>query len=240
MNAFGRVLIGCTMVPIVLVLSCAGKMEWDRRLYELPGEVLQSPATPTKKLVTAFEVAEDLDRYVQPRFEILRDKSFGALRIVYRKHAGIVQLKVDSEQEKAIVANVNASGRDYAIFLLHCAPIPNRFFNPDREPSLQLLYFNQQPMITDNNRPIVSQETILLEKKIDLESIEKQAVAALPELLKAKESRAKSNDWDVLMRPVLATKQACLSCHTTAKLGDTLGVMVYAVRNAANTSASSH
>lgn len=36
------------------------------------------------------------------------------------------------------------------------------------------------------------------------------------------------------MRPVRASKQECLSCHTNAKLNATLGVMVYAVRTTKN------
>src|SRR4051794_3962769 len=92
----GRILAGCLLLPVLLVASCYGKMVVDHRMYELPGEVLKSPVPPTRKLTSAMQVAETLDAYVQPRFEILRDKNFGAMRIVYRKHAGIVQLKVDS------------------------------------------------------------------------------------------------------------------------------------------------
>ena len=58
----------------------------------------------------------------------------------------------------------------------------------------------------------------------------KRSVAALPDLTAGRERRAGATDWDVLMRPVRATKQACLKCHTGTKQGDTLGVMVYAVR----------
>src|SRR5947209_11706029 len=104
---------GCLLLPILPIASCAGKIAFDAKMYELPGQVLQSSAMPTQSLDSASQVAEALDAYVQPRFEILRDKNFGAFRIVYRKHAGIVQLKVDTPQEKEQIANVNAAKRDY-------------------------------------------------------------------------------------------------------------------------------
>src|ERR1041384_3453419 len=115
---------GCCLLPILPFASCAAKMTYDSIRYELPGPILQSSATPTQTLKSPLQVAETLDAYVQPRFEILRDKNFGAFRIVYRKHAGLVQLKVDTPQEKELIANANAAGRDYAISLLHCAPKP--------------------------------------------------------------------------------------------------------------------
>ena len=62
------------------------------------------------------------------------------------------------------------------------------------------------------------------------EAVEKKTLAVLPKLMKGQEQQAEAKEWSVLMRPVLAAKQECLNCHTTAKLGDTLGVMVYAVR----------
>ena len=65
---------------------------------------------------------------------------------------------------------------------------------------------------------------------LNRESLEKKAITALPKLMKGQEQQAETKDWHILMRPVLAAKQECLDCHTKAKMGDTLGVMVYAVR----------
>src|SRR5260221_11832909 len=96
----------------------------DWRMCELPGQVLKSPSKATLEFGSAMRVAQELDDYVQPRFNILRDKNFGAFRIVYRKHAGIEQLKVDTPREQEQIANVNAANRDYAICLLHCAQKP--------------------------------------------------------------------------------------------------------------------
>ncbi len=228
-----RVLGGCLLVPVLLIGSCASKMSYDSWRYNLPGEVLKSPSPPTQALQTPLQVAQTLNSYVQPRFEILRDKNFGALRIVYRKHAGIVQLKVDTAAEQEKIANVNAAHRDYAISLLHCAEVPP-YHDFRKEPMLKTLYFNQEMFANAQDDPFDRMRE--QEKKqtgLDSKAVEKKAIAALPKLRKGQEQYAETKEWGILMRPVLAAKQECLDCHTTAKRGDTLGVMVYAVRKTA-------
>ncbi len=214
----------------MLISSCCGKMYYDAWRYELPGQVLASPAAPTEKLKTPMQVAEALDAYVQPRFEILRDRNFGAMRIVYREHAGIVQLKVESPEEKRQIANVNAAHRDYAISLLRCARVPGREdYTP--KPRLHMLYYNQEPvesaMFQHSPTPINFDRM----NGFDQDTIEKKAIKALPVLMTGREQRTHDGEWNVLMRPVRAFKPECLSCHTTEKPGATLGVMVYAVRD---------
>lgn len=225
----------CVLLPVVLVAGCVGKMTFDAKMYNLPGEVLRSPLKPTHALETPTQVAEALDAYVQPRFEILRDRNFGALRIVYRKHAGIVQLKVDTPQEQEAIANVNGARRDYAISLLHCAPKPD-YGDYKVTPKLQLLYFNQQALAGANayNLNPSAERQVAADHQFDLEAAQKKAVATLPQLMAGHEVRTGDASWAVLMRPVLASKQECLGCHTNAKPGATLGVMVYAVRKTKN------
>lgn len=236
-----RMCAGCLLLPVLLVASCAGKMTFDNARYHLPGEVLKSSVNPTRQLDTAMKVAETLDAYVQPRFEILRDKNFGISRIVFRKHAGLVQLKVDTPQEQELIANVNAGNREYGISLLHCAPKPDHGIY-SVTPRLELFYFNQQRIVSDFDSYDyyrASNEDVMKAKQLlDWESIEKKAIAALPILMKGKEYRAKDASWELLMRPVLAASQECLSCHTNAKLNDTLGVMVYAVRDVTRNAAT--
>lgn len=220
---------GCLALPVVLIGGCTGKMYVDQWMYNLPGPVLASAATPTQVPATAMQVAEALDTYVQPRFEILRDKTFGAFRIVYRRHAGLAQLKVESAREKELIANVNATKRDYAISLLHCVAGPN--YSNEGKPRLQLLYFNQQRVISDSiYSSRATAERATANTGLELAAIEKRAATALPRLLAGKEHRLSQPGWDVLMRPVQASKRECLGCHKGSRLGDTLGVMVYAVR----------
>lgn len=230
MSPGNRILFGCLVLPVALVASCYAKVAFDHRMYVLPGEVLKSSATPTRKLTSAMQVAETLDAYVQPRFEILRDKNFGAMRIVFKKHAGVVQLKVESPKERELIANVNATGRDYAICLLHCAPKPESSALKVI-PRLELLYFNQQAIATDwDNRVNRTRPDDAATYGLDWPKITLSAEHALHQLTIGQEKRTSMAKWDILMRPVLASNQECLSCHKNAKQGDTLGVMVYAVR----------
>ena len=231
MSVLKRMACGCLLLPVLLVATCSGKMVFDRANYILPGEVLKSSVASTKTLGSAMQVAEALDAYVQPRFEILRDKSFGAFRIIYRKHAGIVQLKVETPQEQTMISNVNAANRDYAIFLLHCVRKP-MYRNDPMKPSLQLLYFNQEQLASERASPSSDQSMENSARRgLNWMDIEKKVVSVLPRLMKGKESRTKDASWEILMRPVFAQKPECLSCHKEMKSGATLGVMVYAVRN---------
>ncbi len=146
---------------------------------------MKSSSKPTQKLVTAMQVAETLDAYVQPRFEILRDKNFGAFRIIYPKHAGIGQLKVDTLQEKKLIANINATKRDYAISLLHCSPKPNHpsdFSNSN----LELLYLNQRKIVSDMD---FYQRNLdfSVQEQLGWQMLEKIASSALPRLKAGKE-----------------------------------------------------
>jgi hypothetical protein len=221
--AIGKRVVG--LIPVLLIGGCGGKIYLDNILYNLPGPILSSPAVPTQKLATAVSVAETLDTYVQPRFHILRDKNFGAFRIVYRRHAGLGQLKVESPREKELIANVNATKRDYAIGLFHCA---KRFTT---KPRLELLYLNQEAVVTDSIYGSLSRGKKLAAKHdLPLAAIEKKAVQLKSQLLTGKECRTTQSRWEVLMRPVYASTRECVSCHDGSKLGDTLGVMVYAVR----------
>lgn len=67
-----------------------------------------------------------------------------------------------------------------------------------------------------------------------------QAQGVLPTLQRGQEFCKTKGGWTVLFSPVRASGDTCLSCHTSAKRGDTLGVMVYAVSNAVNKSESTH
>lgn len=71
---------------------------------------------------------------------------------------------------------------------------------------------------------------IVSDNNFDLATTEEKAIAALPQLMAGKQHHTADDAWAILMRPVPASNQERLNCHTNAKLGATLGVMVYAVR----------
>ena len=207
---------------------CCAKMVVDAAKRPAPTPPLTVAAKPVPSLTSAMQIADTLDAYVQPRFAMLDNKNFGITRMVLPKHANVVHLRVDTQAEKEQMARINAAKHDYSIQMLHCAPVPG---NDAKRvtPALQLLYFEPQPTARDKFGRITF---LKWAEKIGLncKAIESKAVMALPQLRAGKENRTEEGSWHVLMRPVQASKPECLSCHTTAKLGATLGVMVYAVR----------
>ena len=119
--------------------------------------------------------------------------------------------------------------------MLFRSPKPNRNYYSEPPQRLELLYFNQNRLARDWDHvmPQESTQKLIDKNHLSFEALETKAKAALPTLMAGKESRGTTGEWSVLMRPVLASKPACLSCHTNTKPNATLGVMVYAVRNSA-------
>ena len=93
MSLTTKALLGCLILPVALIASYFAKSHHDEAMQNLPGEVLKSSAPPTQKLETAMQVAGQLDAYVQPRFESMKDNVFGISRLIHRNHAEIVELK---------------------------------------------------------------------------------------------------------------------------------------------------
>ena len=122
---------------------------------------------------------------------------------------------------------------------MHCAPKPD-YGNYPVTPKLQLLYFNQQALASANayNYRVALEKQVAAEHQFDRDATLEKAVATLPQLMAGREVRAGDDHWTVLMRPVRASKQECLNCHTEATPGATLGVMVYAVRKTRNDAAA--
>jgi len=56
-----------------------------------------------------------------------------------------------------------------------------------------------------------------------------QAQKAMPSLQQGHEFLKTTEGWTLLLSPISASKDSCLTCHVGAKRGDTLGVMAYAV-----------
>lgn len=87
-----------------------------------------------------------------------------------------------------------------------------------------------------NGKPEMLPGRLLPDIALD-EMINKTCVQASPRLLRGQAVQADRGKWVIWMSPVRAEQETCLSCHTGAKRGDTLGVMAYAVSKTANTPA---
>lgn len=202
----------------------------------LPGQPAPSVSPP------ALKVAHLLDSIAQSRFQDTNMEVFGRSRMVlppsYPKgeHNTSDSFAPQNDEEDQTLRTADALNRDYIVDFFHCAPVPPvplpfhqsasaALVSPEL-PSEAPLYSTTRLFV--HIRPLPAAPPALTALHSRLRS---DAVASLPKLRAGKEVQTISADWTVLMRPILAAQSSCLSCHSTAKKGDTLGVMVYAVRN---------
>lgn len=224
----------------------------------LPGQ----PTPPTSSSKTGADspraVAEALDAIVQPRFLDDQAGVFGTGRLVspVRGHVEAAASEMKSPSETRLWEAVNRARLSYVMGFYHCAHLPGRFTDQQPPPNLLSKGFGTSfsgpdpfhPAIYSFSRlftvypasdtpasPAVWQQRDMQEKAQNA-SLQTAALKALPALMKGKGQETTQGDLLVVMRPVLAAKDSCLGCHIGAKKNDTLGIMVYAVRNtSANT-----
>ncbi len=243
--------IPCSTRPVLLAFAAG---------YTLLSLVLALPAQPTLSSKTGTDspraVAEALDAIVQPRFLDDQAGVFGTGRVVspVRGHFETTYFEPKTPAETALWEAANQGKLPYMMGFLHCAHVPGRF--TDKQPPPNLLgtgfgtsfsaldpfhpaiyslsrLFTKYPVSDTPVPAAVWQQRGLQEKEQD-KSFQTAALKALPALMKGKGQETTQGDFLVVMRPVLAAKDSCLSCHIGAKKNDTLGVMVYAVRSSVN------
>lgn len=215
----------------------------------LPGQPAPSSKTGTDGPHT---VARALDAIVQPRFLDDRAGVFGTGRLVspVRGHVGAAAFEMKSPGETRLWEAANRAKIAYVMGFYHCAHVPGRF--TDQQPPPDLLstgfstsfsgpdpfhpaiysfsrLFTMYPVTNTTVSAAVWEQRGLQERAQD-KSFQTAALKTLPALMKGKGQETTQGDFLVVMRPVLAAKNSCLSCHVGAKKNDTLGVMVYAVR----------
>lgn len=228
-------------VPLLLALSLRGQ---------------PAPKAIPPKANSPLAVAQALDAIVQPRFQDTSMIVFGVNRVGPQsvKHPP-VNLIPKTSQEAAILKTVAAAHRDYILSFLHCVPVPPggselarnsqgyarqlpQFAAPQvhflpmpglSNLSLTLPATPFRPFVTNMivHSPASGSPKIALAQK----AVTKAGLNVLPRLRLGQEAHANVDGWTVLMRPIPAAQSSCLTCHTGAKRGDTLGVMVYAVSN---------
>ena len=186
------------------------------------------------------QVADALDSIIQPRFQDLSAGKFGMGRIVppVSGHAAVGYVgafAANTPAEAGRLARADSAGRPYMIGLLHCAPVPgypSASAAPAAGSGFSLssadadFFAPHLTWITAKGIP----KTFLPDTCIPVDpQVQDAAVKALPAAQKGNAVQTPAGPWTLFLRPVRATQSACLTCHTTATWGDTLGVMVYAV-----------
>jgi len=211
-------------IPLLLTLSLHGR---------------PVPPSPKPAPATARRVADALDRIVQPRFQDVTAGEFGMTRLIpvasgHQAVGSYGDFRTCTPAEAALLAAADAPRHPYVMAFLHCAHVPGRpGARPDGVPRPWLARITSRAFALP-----LGPEHVQASMERDAALIQKTATDALPGLRKGRPQEKIAGEWLVVMRPVRASTETCLGCHSGAKRGDTLGVMVYAVRNRAVRSVS--
>jgi hypothetical protein len=169
------------------------------------------------------DVLSGLNDCVQKRF--LDTGSFGMSRILPLH--GIRQFRTANAMERATVEDLEQKGYEVALFLAGRQILDssgNKFF--DRRSGVQgPAYITHLPKIDELPNP----NTLLPDAR-----------AALTSFDAGDRYEAQHDGWNIQLRPLRATREACVQCHTGGaggnnvklKVGDALGVVLYVFRPA--------
>ena len=183
-------------------------------------------ATPLPYAAGPQQVAETLDSIVQPRFQQNAGR-FGVDRVfALDGHGNIHWVDSDVRSERRRFASVKASHRPYVIAFLHCRHKPGAHIDPPTKPQQ-----SDMPVPSINALTAVGGTQIGAVRMYEWADKNLQPVVTghWATLKQGRPAQADYQNWVVVMRPVRALHEGCITCHAGAKRGDTLGVMVYAV-----------
>jgi hypothetical protein len=195
-------------------------------LLTAAGGRIDAPPTPQ-----ADPVAR-LNDCIQRRF--LDARSFGMGRVLPYRHRGVYQFAPENTVEKEIVSELTKKGYQVALFLVGRHVL-------DTPVGMNARFGLQGPAYVANAiaTPLPDNDSLLSEGRRAMESFI------------AKDDRyagydVHHGDWTIAIRPLRATNDSCVACHRVgpgalvrndarndarqAKLGDALGVAMYAYR----------
>ncbi|MCX6367021.1 MAG: hypothetical protein NTX57_09975 [Armatimonadetes bacterium] len=209
---------------------------------------LSSMAMPTDKTQNFIE---HLDAYFLPPFQKVMDKfGFGRVKPKSRGHAEALSFIpealafLDSEGKGRVLA-AEASGLklELRVAMFHLRPLPDSYakngLSNFKGNYAQILVESPEPLppgpreLWKNNPQLLIDFTNQInQKRHEEENLLNDVI-----LFKLNEARSGKNitfsekGWKFVLRPIRAESVACLSCHTDAKKGETLGALVYMLRN---------
>ncbi len=176
----------------------------------------------TLPLATDLPELNQLDECIQRRF--FDRNAFGMERMAPLRVHGVRQFRPENVTEQRVVDQLEQEGYQVALFL--AGRNVNATFRPE---SLlpQFRYGVQGPaQITRLRNPeeLPRPETLLEESRTAIATF-----ATRPGY------EVQKGDWTVALRPLRATNEACVQCHNASgaqvKMGDTLGVVMYAYKH---------
>jgi hypothetical protein len=173
-------------------------------------------------------ITELLDALIQPRFQ--KDGGVFGMRRVVRSpgHEEVGALTDLSAWDKKQLAQLRALKHTYRVGMLRVKHPPGHY-RKGQGPILGAQEASDPASPRGVHLPAFYPMIGPEFADPDNSPISKTALAALPEMERKGTASGVTGRWKVTLRPVRATKQACVGCHRGSRLGETLGVLVYAV-----------
>ncbi|BDI30197.1 hypothetical protein CCAX7_22480 [Capsulimonas corticalis] len=178
-------------------------------------------------LSTPLQVADALDKIVQPRFQ-RNAGQFGPDRIVMLPsgHTSIDEIDGETPSERRKFLKLREARRSYVVGILHVVHKPGSHLDThdashveiDPKPSTDVLFaVNSTYERVDHSINWAEQH------------LTRVLTPYAPVVKRGKVINVDYGGWFVALRPIRAEHSACISCHVGSHRGDTLGVMIYAV-----------
>jgi hypothetical protein len=160
-----------------------------------------------------------LDECIQIRF--LDRKAFGMSRIAVPYH-GMRVFRPENPAEMTVVDQLRQKGIEAAVYLVgQQALSPQPSFVSFPAPRTRLQGPASITLLAGTRLP-------------DEEALFSDGKAALASIGQGAGSQTKKGEWSIAVRPLRASNQTCVQCHTTVsgapKIGDALGVAMYVYR----------
>ncbi|MEO7717657.1 MAG: hypothetical protein ABIY70_15775 [Capsulimonas sp.] len=188
-----------------------------------PVEAAGAPAS----LSTPLQVANALDKIVQPRFQVDAGQ-FGEDRIISELdgHPRIDEIDAETKSERRRFRSLRAAGRSYVIGMIHIAHKPGSHIHThDHGPMDKDFVPSADSLVSVNSTEKRA------EKSYDWATthLTKVVTPYLAAVKRGRPANVEYGGWLVALRPVRAEHDTCITCHVGAHRGDTLGVMTYAI-----------
>jgi len=191
------------LTAAVCVGNACDRSEPDRSVPPLLGGTKTAPEPPDRALV------DELDRGIQDRFKDVRDedihtRNLGTSRVAFLGLRRLGTIRKELKGELRSLARISSAGWETAVYVAE----------PGKEGTI--------------NGPLTaSSDSWVLFPNLD--GVREVAERALETGAPA---RGRGRGVALEARPVTASKPMCLECHRANKIGEPLGAVVYAFRDA--------
>ena len=195
-----------------------------------------TPHHAKAKPVSSVKFVDQLDKLVQPRFQVSAG-IFGMDRISFHGHEPISEPEEVKSFKRMLKGTSTLAKTTYSVGFFHCIDKPGQMMNKDKDEQ-------EEPYKKHLNEYYSELYLVEKGKVIDEDEDPRTNIYGVPDYKQVNEFCAKNLDklthgksvdgqiknWDIALRPVKAEHESCVNCHEGAKPGDTLGVMVYALK----------